>query len=88
MSKHTPGPWTKDRNIIEDAEGQEIARVAYEQSGYVQANARLIAAAPELLKALKAIIEGDWVNVCHIGRYGEGETLKNTARAAIEKATA
>ena len=55
-SKHTPGPWTKDRNIIEDANGNEIARVSYERSGYVQANARLIAAAPDLLEALRYLV--------------------------------
>jgi len=55
-NKHTPGPWTKDRNIIEDANGNEIARVSYERSGYVQANARLIAAAPDLLEALRYLV--------------------------------
>jgi hypothetical protein len=36
--KHTPGPWKKDRNMIEDSSGQVIAGVSYGQSGYVQAN--------------------------------------------------
>jgi len=53
---HTPGAWTKNQNIIEDAGGLEIARVSYERSGYVQANAKLIAAAPALLAALRYLV--------------------------------
>jgi len=43
---HTPLPWTTSQNLILDAKGDEIARVSYEQSGYVQANLRLMVAAP------------------------------------------
>jgi hypothetical protein len=51
--EHTPGLWIKDRNTIEDQTGKEIATISYRQSGYVQANAHLIAAAPELLEACR-----------------------------------
>ena len=54
--KHTPGLWNKDRNMIEDSSGQVIAEVSYKQSGYVQGNAHLIAAAPELLEACKEML--------------------------------
>ena len=57
MNTHTPGPWIKDRNLITDQDGQDIATVTYHQNGYVQANARLIAAAPDLLKAAKLALD-------------------------------
>lgn len=56
MSKHTPGPWRAEVNAMGDklciwsgAYPVAIVRDAHEQS----ANARLIAAAPELLEVLK-----------------------------------
>jgi len=49
MATHSPAPWAKNLRIIEDANGEEIARLSYERSGYVQANGHLIAAAPDLL---------------------------------------
>ena len=53
---HTPGPWVVDRNHITTDGGHEIATVSYRQSGYVQANIRLLASAPDLLKAAKRIL--------------------------------
>ena len=56
MSKHTPGPWAisdyKDGrySIVIDNEGFDVAKVDYPNQ---EANALLIAAAPELLEALK-----------------------------------
>lgn len=55
--EHTSGLWNKDRNIIEDSNGNVIAEVSYKQDGYVQANARLIASAPDLLEACKAVLD-------------------------------
>lgn len=50
MSQHTPGPWrTTDRYIW--ATSTLLARV-YKQEGQGEANARLIAAAPEMLALL------------------------------------
>ena len=63
MSKHTPGPWAQwaDTNIIirlhsgkplsEDLRICEVATNTWQDQG--RYNARLIAAAPELLEALK-----------------------------------
>lgn len=66
---HTPGPWVKDiaKWRDEDAESEmimvfgkegvgygRIAHVYAECGGEVEANARLIAAAPELLEALES----------------------------------
>jgi len=65
MGKHTPGPWTftKARTIIHISNGvRPIAEVpcrADKRTVYpeAEANARLIAAAPEMLEALKAFAE-------------------------------
>ena len=58
MSKHTPGPWAVYVNAPSDIvirkmskDGYELCAIARVSSGY--ANARLIAAAPDLLDALQ-----------------------------------
>ena len=68
MSKHTPGPWTASEGSPSDlwhvdmpdrqfsitvARGDEDWDMSVEE---VQANARLIAAAPDLLDALQALV--------------------------------
>ena len=64
MSKHTPGPWSfytepqPNGCPIVGAKGLMIAQLAHsinynDQAETAIANARLIAAAPELLEALK-----------------------------------
>jgi hypothetical protein len=60
---HTPGPWTMDQyGTIKDRDGQQIlaSGVAltigyYPRDHYAFANARLIAAAPDLLAALEMV---------------------------------
>ena len=61
-SKHTPGPWSiyfnsQDDRVIRKMfpDGQESHSIARCHSG--AANALLIAAAPEMLDALKAIVD-------------------------------
>lgn len=64
QSNHTPGPWQADAefkdidSISPQAQGQPICRTpAYKSSGRFEeekANALLIAAAPDLLRAAKA----------------------------------
>lgn len=63
-TKHTPGPWTYDDvwSLVTGPKGEEIAAVHAAQSnpkrcdkGIAQANAHLIAAAPELLEALSTM---------------------------------
>jgi hypothetical protein len=90
MSKHTPGPWQEhciDTNLllaskhlgVYDAEGWIVAEVAIENvEGCPHANARLIAAAPDLLEALEDCIRALEVS----GHLGE----LRVARAAIAKA--
>ena len=94
MSKHTPGPWTankptRDNGRAEIHAGCMLVAQAFnwmldaEGDEQCWADARLIAAAPELLEALKALdvlfspcvrdsTQADWID---------------KARAAIAKAT-
>lgn len=95
---HTPGPWAFTADMYglhnmrvfgaADARGNGIANCGYDERGECEANARLIAAAPELLAALQYLmsqtIEMD-------EKYGvalsEGEhEAALLARAAIAKA--
>lgn len=88
--KHSIGPWSlrRDRNgeecgAVLDHEGQLVATTGYRASpvdncAEDDANARLIACAPEMLDALRAI--------CFMTHENSGDVLKR-ARALIEKAT-
>ena len=82
--KHTPGPWhiyfnSQDNIVIRKmfADGQESHSIAVCHSGF--ANARLIAAAPELLEALLDCREA-------LRRTGHDGELA-IVNAAIAKAT-
>lgn len=82
MSKHTPGPWVIDNvGDIATSDPKVVGNIVclqpedYEESmQYWPGNQRLIAAAPELLEALRVVRE-------HI-EYG----LFNDARARIDAA--
>lgn len=54
--KHTPGPWSQSRDLVLDSRGWSIAR-CMEGDEFIdqEANARLIAAAPEMLAALASV---------------------------------
>lgn len=53
MRKHTPGPWEADEEAGEVWAGSlEIAETMF---GPVRANARLIAAAPDLLESAQRV---------------------------------
>lgn len=79
-SVHTPGPWASKKIFTGSyhiqAGEQVVAHAGYEDRA--EANARLIAAAPDLLAALQGLLDGfsDYV----------GPNI-NAARAAIAKAT-
>lgn len=94
-STHTPGPWQVNRkykmSVETCADGQGINLIAecsdpdgFRTSGEDQANARLIAAAPELLAALEVI------TACVDRNGGSVRTITPEAiiqaRAAIAKA--
>ena len=86
--KHTTGPWNvpfREFTKIKAANGAHIA-TCHKLTNLVnlEANSRLIAAAPDLLDALKTIIE-----VIGNTEYGEidRKLAVKDARAAIAKAT-
>lgn len=96
MSKHTPGPWhvvpygDGDSLVVCSDEAGDF-RIAFmatmigpeEIDGPIRANARLIAAAPELLEALEMCLQ--WIEddeAAHGRPFGAG----NLARRAISKA--
>jgi hypothetical protein len=65
MSAHTPAPWviyktvnvmggSDGRRLVANAGGHQDNRITDGGSGENEANARLIAAAPKMLKALEA----------------------------------
>ncbi len=63
MSEHTPGPWTATKQterctyIAANTKIADVYSTAFRDFENEAANARLIAAAPELLAALKALLE-------------------------------
>jgi len=80
--RYTKGPWRPDNLFIRDEKEQVIAKVLFfpEIRNYdeLEANARLISAAPELLEALEGLMEAE--------TYCSGETAAwDKARAAIRK---
>jgi hypothetical protein len=80
---HTPGPWFVGTGWIgagEIREGRVIARVDNYPYGDSEANIRLLAAAPELLEALRSAIKVlRWAG-------GNEERVYDAAVAAIAKA--
>lgn len=81
--KHTPGPWTVLGEGIYCADNwffiADVPVNFAEHSGVQEANARLIAAAPELLEALQELLE--------VQAELDAEIAERKARAAIAKAT-
>lgn len=79
-TQHTPGPWSQDNGHIWHGDIHIAALTQNWSDGGTQklANARLIAAAPDLLAALQAICDG--VNWAHAD-------CREVARAAIKQAT-
>lgn len=90
MSKeHTAAPWhgrvqSSGQGLIMGADGQNVA-VVYDG----EADTALIAAAPELLEALKALLESEGtVDYCGIGECDPAalQQARHLARAAIRSA--
>lgn len=92
MTKHTPGPWYKQGTYIgiTPTGRRFLIGEVYQDNGVeqAQANARLIASAPELLfacKALLAYIVQDETQSSALP--GEQDGVLWDARSAIRKAT-
>lgn len=89
MSKHTPGPWTvgEDGDVIWGARWKgaitHVATVPFSKDPRVSADARLIAAAPDLLAALEMVRDAD--NDC---RDDGLPCIPAMARGAIDGAIA
>ena len=91
MSKHTPGPWSYIGNgdVVARSENycggeKDIASVFLTANDEDEANSRLIAAAPDLLEALREVLNNP------AGDYDASDGYENAvkqARAAIAKAT-
>ena len=81
-SKHTPGPWNQIRDTISIASARGLVATAVKKHNGIlisndemSANARLIAAAPELLAALEQFLSAPYAPMSI-----------DMARAAIAKA--
>lgn len=71
---HTQGPWSYTADMygldnmrvfgVNDATGNGVANCGYDGKGESMANARLIAAAPEMYTALEGLV----YNYAHFGR--------------------
>ena len=92
-TQHTPGPWvvecdkfiaTPDAIVI--AELNNGLRGEYPKSGHFNANAQLIAAAPELLRTLTNLINATNVNADELDPLTVFVAIEQ-AKGAIAKAT-
>lgn len=86
--RHTPGPWFYDDSmayrIAINSERASVAVIPY-LDREAKANARVIAAAPDLLAVLR-IAETLLGSVAYIATQGDTDTVLITIRAAIAKA--
>jgi hypothetical protein len=82
-NNHTPGPWEKNAyRVFSDAKRIAEIDTAYMTHDETHSNARLIAAAPELLRSLHYIAE----RLQHGGRAAKSDCLTQ-CQWAITKAT-
>ena len=86
MSAHTPGPWVLNgvmaldtRLWIVSIPGEQARIEVADYSTESESNAHLIAAAPDLLEALEALVKVD-------AEDGADDEYLRVARAAIAKA--
>jgi len=84
--KHTPGPWIVDGKVIRTQYGGQVCMFSgmiRQTRDDIEANAKLISAAPDLLKSLNEMVEmmdgGD--------EHGAGSAWHIKAKVAVAKAT-
>jgi hypothetical protein len=78
-TQHTPGPWKEQYGDIRTATGKVVVYdegILFTGSEEQQANGHLILAAPELLEALKGILNSE------LGRHLEADTVQTLGRAS------
>lgn len=95
-TNHTPAPWQiheDESQLIVTTDGYSTIAEVFEKRPGWKANARLIAAAPELLEALKVALYDITLTVEHESEYGDNITHARAsqrlekAKAAISRAT-
>ncbi|MCA0214556.1 MAG: hypothetical protein LCH79_15430 [Proteobacteria bacterium] len=100
--KHTPGPWAfhlnksdslfvvrdKEKRVICEMSWHSQSREFYTLRAESEANARLIAAAPDMLESIQKLL--DAADDSDGGMYGTLSTrfVRETVRAAIDRVTA
>jgi hypothetical protein len=100
MAEHTPGPWeVSDTSIVTKMAPDVCIAVIEDDGEYAaprnvrEANARLIAAAPSLLAALKALLDadvyadGEGMAYIRDSDTEDGKHAVEMAKAAIVEAT-
>lgn len=100
MSEHTLGPWRNTGTAIRGADGSIVVdlRGALAGSGNTDADASLIAAAPDLLRACRAIASAElppipepdadgYYPAIEFGRISMMHKMQAMAREAVAKAT-
>lgn len=95
MSKHTPGPWSLNKRFkspvvaLDLKDGGALLPIVDAVHGFdnaqAKANARLIAAAPELLEALQELRAN--IGAASLSQNEKGKQVRALADAAIAKAT-
>lgn len=91
-AQHTPGPWKKENgNVLipvypGDAGVETLRPILESRVGEAEANARLIAAAPDLLEALETLLAA--ASGPLEGRSDANDRILDSCRAAIAKARA
>lgn len=107
MSKHTPGPWSREPELYDKSKKKFVPRpvrgssfldgfgiqiwsqgIGHTGIGLVheEADARLIAAAPELLEAVKAFMERGGTGSMYDTDQVTGDTFYAAMRYAVDKA--
>lgn len=88
MTKHMPGPWSFEKSgLINGRNGKLVAEAFGDDIRGDQPNARLIAAAPELLDSLNDFLNNPLFQVGVGGNPIAVDRMIDKARAAIAKAT-
>ena len=90
-TKHAPGPWHTLKNNaglqVASSSSLVVCFLKNCDKEHREANARLIATAPELLEALQALLGWEEAEIKHFGATGPDAWIMEMARAAIAKAT-